>query len=105
MLEILLNSKGKSVAITMALDMMMAGIDSTANSTAIAVYYLAKNPKAQEKVFEEVSKVLPRRDSDLPVNYLNDIPYLKACVKESQRFVLILEAIEVLLVKSGWFLV
>lgn len=68
--------------------MMMAGIDTTSNTTAIALYYLAKNPEAQEKVFEEFSKLLPNKDSDLPENYLNDIPYLKACVKESQRYCL-----------------
>lgn len=70
------------------MDMMMAGIDTTSNSTAIALYYLAKHPEAQEKVFDEVLKLLPKRDSNLPENYLNEIPYLKACVKESQRYFL-----------------
>lgn len=66
--------------------MMMAGIDTTSNSTAIALYYLAKNPEAQEKAFEELIKVLPDKESDLQENYLNSIPYLKACIKESQRY-------------------
>lgn len=84
-LETLLNSNGKFMAITMAIDMMTAGIDTTSNSTATALYYLSKHPEKQERVFEEVSKLLPKKDSDLPEKYLNDIPYLKACIKESQR--------------------
>jgi len=84
-LEMVLRSGGKPVAVSMAMDALMAGIDTTSNSTAIALYYLSTNEDAQQKVFEEVSKIVPNKTDHLPENYLNSIPYLKACIKESQR--------------------
>jgi cytochrome P450 family 49 subfamily A len=46
---------------------------------------LAKNPDKQRKLFEEIQRHVP--DKDLPVSsdILNELRYLKACIKESMR--------------------
>lgn len=49
------------------------------------MYYLAKNPTAQETLRKEVFNVLPNVDSKLGPDSLNHIPYFKACLKESMR--------------------
>lgn len=55
------------------------------NSIANVLYFLAKNPEKQEKVYEEVSKLLPNKDDELPNNFDGSLRYLKACIKETQR--------------------
>lgn len=49
------------------------------------LYYLAKNPSKQEKLREEVIKILPNVDSKLTITSLNSVPYMRACIKESMR--------------------
>jgi len=46
---------------------------------------LAKNPEKQAKLREEVMKVLPNKDSEFTEASIKDVPYLRACIKESQR--------------------
>jgi len=82
---ILRGEGGQSSAVTMAIDMMTAGIDTTSNASAVAMYYLAKNPRAQERLFEEIKSFLPKKTDVLPTDYSSRMPYLKACIKESQR--------------------
>lgn len=72
-------------AIVMVFDMIFAGIDSTAGSNAILLYNLARNPEKQAKLTEEIFKVLPEIDSPLTEEILNNMPYLRACIKESMR--------------------
>lgn len=46
---------------------------------------LAENPEKQEKLREEVMKILPEKDSEFTEESMKNIPYLRACIKESQR--------------------
>ncbi|CAG0903867.1 unnamed protein product [Cyprideis torosa] len=72
--------------LVMALDMLMAGIDTTSHSMAFILYNLCKNPEVQEKAFQEVKSVLPTPSSKLSPSIVNsDIPYVKAVIKESMR--------------------
>ena len=48
------------------------------------LYCLAKNPDVQERLFQEVDPLLSK-DNFLSADDLSKIPYLKACLKESQR--------------------
>ncbi|KAM3965251.1 cytochrome P450 CYP12A2 [Aphomia sociella] len=61
------------VALMMANEMLMAGIDTVAFTTTGVLYHLATNPKAQEKVREEIRSSEPNKR------------YLKACMKETLR--------------------
>lgn len=46
---------------------------------------MAKNPKKQEKLREELKRVLPDKDSEIEENTFRQLPYLRACIKESLR--------------------
>ncbi|GAB1869272.1 Probable cytochrome P450 12a5, mitochondrial [Camponotus japonicus] len=83
-LEKLLRIDEKTAHI-MALDMLMAGIDTTGNAAGGLLYYIANNLKTQEKLREEVMSVLPSKTSLVTHDILNRITYTKACIKESMR--------------------
>ena len=49
------------------------------------MYHLGKLPHIQEKLYQEVVKVLGK-DGDVTSKSLGKLPYLKACLKESMRY-------------------
>lgn len=59
-------------------------LSQTVPSLIFAMYCLAKNPDAQQKVYEEIRGVL-NADEPITGEHINRLTYLKACVKESQR--------------------
>lgn len=61
------------VANIMASDMLMAGVDTAANTALATLYFLATNPDKQNKLREEVLAKETQK------------PYLRACIKESMR--------------------
>lgn len=75
----------KKVAVTMVIDMIMAGVETSTKSTAIALYYIAKNKEAQKKLREELVTIMPTPDSPLTKEGLDNASYLKAAIKESMR--------------------
>ncbi|XP_033255190.1 probable cytochrome P450 12a5, mitochondrial [Drosophila miranda] len=75
----------KKVATIMAMDMLMAGVDTTSSTFAGVILCLAKNPEKQAILREEVMKVLPHKDSDFTEEPMKNVPYLRASVKESHR--------------------
>lgn len=83
--RILLNETDPKIAFVNALDMLFGGIDTTANSAAILLYYLAKNPEKQEKLYDELKRILPSTGEDITVEKLEDMKFLRACLKESMR--------------------
>ena len=56
----------------------------TSTTTAWLLYALGINPDAQEELFQEISKKMPE-DGMLTFNAAQDMPYLRACMKEAQR--------------------
>ncbi|GFU07552.1 probable cytochrome P450 301a1, mitochondrial [Nephila pilipes] len=68
----------------MAVDAMAAGIDTTSLTLAYVLRNLAANPEKQEKLQNEIDRVLPN-NKPLEINDMEKIPYLKACIKESMR--------------------
>ncbi|KAH8417248.1 hypothetical protein KR222_007047 [Zaprionus bogoriensis] len=75
----------KKVATIMAMDMLMAGVDTTSSTFAGAMLAIALNPEKQEILREEVRRVLPEKDSEFTEASMKNVPYLRACIKESQR--------------------
>ncbi|KAJ9596906.1 hypothetical protein L9F63_012071 [Diploptera punctata] len=83
--KILARDPDPKTGIVMALDMMTAGVDTTSYSTAVALYYIAKNQDKQQILFEEIVKHLPNKNGRITSDTLNELKYLKACIKESMR--------------------
>ncbi|KAI9565465.1 hypothetical protein GHT06_009257 [Daphnia sinensis] len=83
--QLLVRGMEPSDVITMVIDMLMAGVDTSANTSAFLLYYLARNPEKQEKLREEILSVVGPKGSSPTASTLNNLPYLKACIKESFR--------------------
>ncbi|XP_006825135.1 cytochrome P450 10-like [Saccoglossus kowalevskii] len=65
-------------------DIMQGGVDTTSHTAIFIMYQLATNPDAQEKLHQEVDSVLAN-SQEMTLESLQNIPYLKACVKETHR--------------------
>lgn len=75
----------ENIAKTMAEDMLGAGVDTTASSVTSVLYCLAKNPDKQEILRKEINTILPEKHSLLSTSSFNNIPYLRAVIKEAMR--------------------
>lgn len=82
-LQDLVSAAGPRVAAVAALDLFLVGIDTTSNAVASILYQLALRPNVQERLNEEINKVLKGRS--LMPGDINQMPYLRACVKEVLR--------------------
>ncbi|XP_033155254.1 probable cytochrome P450 49a1 [Drosophila mauritiana] len=75
----------RKLAAILALDLFLVGVDTTSVAASSTIYQLAKNPDKQKKLFDELQKVFPHREADINQNVLEQMPYLRACVKETLR--------------------
>ncbi|XP_043640843.1 probable cytochrome P450 49a1 [Drosophila teissieri] len=75
----------RKLAAILALDLFLVGVDTTSVAASSTIYQLAKNPDKQKKLFDELQKVFPHRDAEINQNVLEQMPYLRACVKETLR--------------------
>ncbi|KAI4462638.1 kicstor complex protein c12orf66 [Holotrichia oblita] len=66
---------------TILLDMMLIGVNTTSHAAAFLLYHLARFPRTQQKLYDEI-KSLPAK---IDKNMLMNLPYLKACIQESLR--------------------
>ncbi|KAF4523553.1 hypothetical protein B566_EDAN012001 [Ephemera danica] len=71
--KLLLRDPNPKKAVVMALDMMMAGIDTTSFTTGCVLYHLARNPEQQERLFSELKQKMPSPDSPLTADVLEDL--------------------------------
>ncbi|XP_058706591.1 1,25-dihydroxyvitamin D(3) 24-hydroxylase, mitochondrial [Poecile atricapillus] len=65
-------------------ELQIAGVETTANSLLWALYNLSRNPHVQQKLFQEIQRVLDAQKSP-DAESVRNMPYLKACLKESMR--------------------
>lgn len=77
----------KQTAVIMAMDMLIVGIDTTSSQTKALLFLLAKNPEKQEKLRKELRQILPTKDTLLTSDKMKHLPYLRACMKESNRVI------------------
>jgi cytochrome P450 family 12 len=93
----------RKVAMIMAGDLVGAGVDTvnvmesgsknililskfqTSVAVSVILYCLAKNPEKQDKLREEIMKILPEKDTPFIAEKMKNIPYLKAVIKEGLR--------------------
>ncbi|CAH1959693.1 unnamed protein product [Acanthoscelides obtectus] len=64
---------------------MLAGQDSVGAAIAFTLFFLAKHPDVQRKVYEEIDNL--RTGSMISVTQLNNMKYLEQVIKESLRLV------------------
>ncbi|KAJ9594070.1 hypothetical protein L9F63_014503, partial [Diploptera punctata] len=83
--KLLIRDPNPKIAMVMALDMFAAGVETTSFATAITLYLLALNPEKQEKLYEELLHHVPDQNTELTIEKLNEMKYLKSCIKESLR--------------------
>ncbi|OXU24592.1 hypothetical protein TSAR_011043 [Trichomalopsis sarcophagae] len=85
LLERVLEIEGNErLATTLAFDLFLVGIDTTSNSVASVLYQLALHPEKQDILYEEIKRVLPA-DGRFEAGHIDQLKYLKACVRETQR--------------------
>ncbi|XP_013885559.1 1,25-dihydroxyvitamin D(3) 24-hydroxylase, mitochondrial [Austrofundulus limnaeus] len=76
-----LSKKELYAAIT---ELQIGGVETTANSMLWVIFNLSRNPAAQTKLLQEIREVVPS-GQDPCGEHLKNMPYLKACLKESMR--------------------
>lgn len=86
LLERVLAREGDTkIASILALDLFLVGVDTTSTAVASILYQLALHPEKQALAYDEICNVLPQRDAPLEVTNIDNLKYLKACVKETLR--------------------
>ncbi|XP_063709935.1 cytochrome P450 CYP12A2-like [Culicoides brevitarsis] len=75
----------ESLAKSVAVDTLAAGVDTVTAASKAVLYLLAKNKSKQDKLREEILTILPNKDSLLTSSSLKNLPYLRAVIKESLR--------------------
>ncbi|CAJ0575842.1 unnamed protein product, partial [Mesorhabditis spiculigera] len=65
-------------------DLWAAGLDTTTNTLNWAVCYVLNHPEVQEKLHEELDRVI-QADRKITVSDKNNLPYVNAVVNEVQR--------------------
>lgn len=76
----------EKVALVMTMDSIIAGVDTTSTTFFQLLFNLANNPEKQTILRQEILSILPKKDSELTAETMNSLPYLRACMKESQRY-------------------
>lgn len=95
----------RKLAAILALDLFLVGVDTvllcqllisieiitnsifwqTSVAASSTIYQLARNPAKQERLFQELQNIFPTQEAEINQNVLEQIPYLRACVKEALR--------------------
>lgn len=56
------------------------GFETSATTMTFCMYELAKSPKIQSQVVEEIDRVLQQHDGNITFTSVSEMKYLDACV-------------------------
>nr|UEN71159.1 cytochrome P450 4AV17 [Meteorus pulchricornis] len=73
------------LASVLALDLFLVGIDTTATAVGSVLYQLASHPDKQSILYDEIRRELPKGDMEMTRQHLENLKYLKACIRETFR--------------------
>ncbi|KAJ6570988.1 cytochrome P450 monooxygenase [Mycena vulgaris] len=77
---------GRAELTAEALTLLIAGSDTTSNSTCAIIYHLAANPEKQTKLQAELDEQLGTEDETVATgDQVKRLPYLDACINEALR--------------------
>ncbi|KDR80199.1 hypothetical protein GALMADRAFT_242488 [Galerina marginata CBS 339.88] len=80
------NPMGREELTAEALTLLIAGSDTTSNSTCAILYYLGRNRQAQAKLQKELDEQLGTEDELVATGQqVKRLPYLDACINEALR--------------------
>ena len=79
------NGEGSPICLAMAIDALLAGIDTTGNTATALLHHLGRNPQKQNLLYEEISDVIGCDREEIDETKMSQMRYLKACLSESQR--------------------
>ncbi|KAF6814866.1 hypothetical protein CSOJ01_03877 [Colletotrichum sojae] len=68
------------------LDFLVAGADTTACSLTVTFLEVVTHPEIRDKLVGELDAAMQNADILLPVQQLEKLPHLSACIKEGLRF-------------------
>ncbi|GLH07257.1 probable cytochrome P450 49a1 [Gryllus bimaculatus] len=77
--------KGPAILLCLIIFLLLPLDLQTSHLAASLLFHLAKYPNVQRKVGEEVRRVLPAKRSPVTEDAMEQMTYLKACLKESLR--------------------
>nr|XP_018916684.1 PREDICTED: probable cytochrome P450 301a1, mitochondrial [Bemisia tabaci] len=83
--RILASEPDPKTAYVLALDLILVGIDTISMAVCSMLYQLATRPEEQEKLYQEMVRILPNPDEKLTAAKLDQMHYLKAFIKEVLR--------------------
>lgn len=79
-----LNSLSPNEIKVTLMDFIIGGLFTVSNALNFVCYHLARNPKIQQKLYEEIIGVMDT-NNEITIERLSRMPFLKACIKESFR--------------------
>ncbi|XP_074608955.1 cytochrome P450 27C1-like isoform X2 [Acropora palmata] len=68
----------------LAIDVISAGVDTTATALLWMMYHLGSYPGVQDQLYQEFERVVGK-DGNITSNNIGKLSFLKACLKESMR--------------------
>ncbi|XP_017146162.1 probable cytochrome P450 301a1, mitochondrial [Drosophila miranda] len=83
--KVIMSEKDEKIATIMALDLILVGIDTISMAVCSMLYQLATRPEEQQKVHEELKRLLPDPNTPLTIPLLDQMHHLKAFIKEVFR--------------------
>ncbi|XP_030605690.1 sterol 26-hydroxylase, mitochondrial isoform X1 [Archocentrus centrarchus] len=74
----------KADVYTSVTELMLGGVDTTSNTLSWALYHLARDSVAQDRLYSEVNSVCPNKQEPT-MDDVSRMPFLKAVIKETLR--------------------
>ena len=80
------SGEDRDIPTVMAMDAMMAGVDTTGGAATFLLYHLASNEAKQELLYKEICEIIGPSTSDIiNESKIKKMKYLRACAQESHR--------------------
>lgn len=83
--KVLNDGNSEKIACVMALDLILVGIDTISMAVCSILYQLATRPAEQQKMYEELCRVIPDPTESITHQTLEKLHYTKGFIREVLR--------------------